>query len=161
MPNETDPIVQNTSALFTQAGSFKNQWLNFVLYLPNLIYIRKNSERKSRWCRWLVPGFERLRRNDESIGGKETDTSFLANGNEYRTAFIEIDKTDLLTMLRTFPHKHGYSTNVLPALLGVYKNDDNSVAQGATLDQPGRRYFYRGLGSSDVLKMLVDWNVLS
>lgn len=153
-------VVPAASGNILTAGSFKNQWLNFALYLPNLIYLQKRNPDLSRFCRWLVPGVGRLIANEQTLGGTEVSTQYLANGNEYQTAFVEINKTDLLTMLRSFPAKHGYTSDELPDLLGVYQINPEASKQGAGLDQPGRRYFYRGVWGSDVLRMLVDWNVL-
>jgi hypothetical protein len=161
MPQQPDAIVSSHVGNVLEAGSFKNQWLNFSLYLPNFIYLRKRSAALSRWCRWLLPGVERLQRNEEPLGGTVVSTQFLANGNAYQTTFVEWNKADLLTMLRTFPLAHGYSSDALPQLAGTYASDPTAPQQGATLDAPGRRHFYRGLGSSDILRMLREWNVLS
>jgi hypothetical protein len=158
---QPDAIVPSGEGPVLTAGSFKNQWLNFALYLPNLIFMRKRNPDNSLFCRWLLPGAERLSANTEPLGGGEVSTEMLANGNEYQTAFVEIDKTDFLNMLRTFPQKNGYSSDALPPLLGVYQTDPNARNQGGTLDAPGRQYFYRGLAKSDILQMLVEWNVLS
>jgi hypothetical protein len=156
-----EAIVANNTGDLIQTGSFKNQWLNFALYLPNLIFLAKRNPDNSRACQWLVPGVERLLANEQPLGGAEVNTQFLANGNEYQTGFVEIDKTDLLTMLRAFPSKHGYTSDALPTLLGLYRDDPTASTQGATLDQPGRRTFFRGLRTADILRLLVEWNVLS
>lgn len=156
-----NPIVPSNVGDIIQTGSFKNQWLNFTLYLPNLIFLAKRNPDNSRACQWLVPGVERLLANEQPLGGVEVNTQFLANGNEYRTGFVEINKSDLITMLRAFPARHGYTSDALPNLLGIYQDDPSAGSRGASLDQPGRRTFLRGIGKSDILRLLVDWNVLS
>lgn len=156
MPQET--IKATSAENNVRAESFKNQWLNFGLYLPNFLYRTKRRVSKSIVCNWLIPDKVRLKGNREILGGTATSTQWLANGNEYRTDFIELDKADLVDMLRKFPTQSGFTSDELPGLRGTYRSE--APRAGSTLDKAGRRYFYRGLLSSDVLRMLLNWNLL-
>ncbi len=157
MPQET--ITATSAENNVRAESFKNQWLNFSLYLPNFLY--KTKRRVSRWkvCRWLIPDRDRLKANRQPLGGTATSTQWLANGHEFRTDFIELDKHDIVDILRKFPSQSGFTSDDLPTLRGTYRSE--APRAGSTLDQAGRRYFYRGLLNSDMLRMLLNWNLLS
>jgi len=139
--------------------SFKNQWLNFSLYMPQFMYKTKRKPRKNDVCAFLIADKEhRLKGNDQSIGGGQVDTIFLANGNNYKTAFIHVDKRDLVNMYERLGNKHGFSSRDLPTLFGAnYKSEYNAINNR---DQNGIFYFFRGLLNADCLRFLRDKNII-
>jgi hypothetical protein len=154
-----DRISSQVTESNVRSLSFKNQWLVLSVYFPQFMYKTKKRLSKQKFCRWLVPDVARLRDNDQPLGGSARNTRWLANGNEYQTTFVQVDKHDLVNMLRQFPARRGYSsTELTTPLRGTYPS--NPPVAGSSKDVAGGKYFYRGLGPADVLRALVDWVLL-
>lgn len=139
--------------------SFKNQWLNFCLYMPQFMYKTKRKPSKNDVCPFIIADKQnRLKGNNQPIGGGQIDTIFLANGNNYMTSFIDVDKRDLVNMYERLGNKHGFTSRDLPTLHGLgYKSEYNPINNR---DQNGIFHFFRGLRNADCLRFLRDKNII-
>lgn len=141
------------------SGSFKNQWINFGLYLPQFMYKTKRKARKNDVCTFIVADkTNRLKGNTQPIGGVATNTQFLANGDNYKTDFIQVDKRDLVNMYELLATKHGFTSDELPALFGTDYKAEYSTSNNK--DKPGIYYFFRGLLQADCLRFLREKNII-
>ncbi len=152
-------LTVNLSRRDVRTNSFRNQWMNFCLYLPQFMYVTKNNPNKNRVCGFLVPDKAiRLKGNDQPIGGGAYDTAFLANGNNYQTAFIRVDKRDLVNVYERVGDAHGFTSEALPT---VYDAEYKSEYSGTNNQETqGLRYFFRGLLQADCLRFLREKNII-
>ncbi len=138
-----------------RAFSFRNQWMNFCLYLPQFMYKTKNNPNKNSVCGFLIPDRQnRLKGNNQPIGGDQKDTIWLANGDNFKSAFIKVDKRDLVNMYTRFPDKHGLSSVETGPLNGEYRKDNDTRTIPNNII-----YFFRGL-RGDCLKFLRSKNIV-
>lgn len=123
------------------------------------MYVTKNNPNKNRVCGFIVPDKTmRLKGNDQPIGGGVQSTQFLANGNNYQTAFVQVDKRDLVNIYERIGGAHGFTSAGLPAVYGTtYKAE---YAANNNLDALGIRYFFRGLLQADCLRFLREKNII-
>jgi hypothetical protein len=152
------PITVKQTGPTIESPSFRNQWLNFSLYFIQFKYLSKRDLARSKYCSFLLNLRERLRRNDNPLGGRARSNQFLVNGEYFKTDFITVNKEDMLQMIADYPQVKGYS--YAPATLkGVYKSKDsytNNNMQGSG----AVKTFYRGLGNADCLQFLVRMNII-
>lgn len=152
------PIIATKVGSTIISPSFRNQWLNFSLYFVQFKYLTKRDLSRSKFCSFLLGLRERLRRNDNPIGGRVRSNQFLANGNYFKTDFITVDKGDILQMLTDYPEVKGY-TYAPKELNGSYKSKDtftnNNISNNSLV-----KTFYRGLGDADCLQFLVKMNII-
>lgn len=156
MPNQLSKQRSTAAGQFDiRAFSFRNQWMNFCLFLPQFMYKTKNNPNKSDVCGFLMPDRQiRLKGNNKPIGADQKDIIWLANGDNFKTDFIKVDKRDLVSMYTRFPDKHGLTSIETGPLNGTYKKnfDSKTIPNNIT-------YFFRGL-QSDCLKFLRLKNVV-
>jgi hypothetical protein len=159
---------------YVKAFAIKNQWINFSLYFVNFMYKVKKNNSRNRVCEWIVSKY-RLEDNNKPIGGKQTNNKFLANGETFKTDFIEVDKTDLLNFFTR--SELGY-VEKKSNLIGKdnYKRADNlnsSLAKNITNQERKNEdsaaaiynnedyyYFLKGTNTNDILKYLVSSKVI-
>lgn len=156
----TQPLLTKTiTEPDVVAASFRNQWLNFTLYLPQFMYKTKRKASKNDVCTFMVDDKQnRLKGNSQPIGGGLTNTQFLANGANYKTEFIQVDKRDLVNMYERVGLKHGYSSESLPTVYGTeYRHDSDT---NNNRDKNGIFYFFRGLLEADCLRFLREKNII-
>ena len=152
------PITSTQSGTTITSPSFRNQWLNFSLYFVQFKYLSKRDLARSKFCSFLLGLKERLRRNDNPLGGRARSNQFLVNGKYFKTDFVTVDKTDVLKMIADYPEIKGYSY-APTALQGTYKSKDsytnNNIPNNSLV-----KTFYRGLGDADCLQFLVRMNII-
>lgn len=152
------PIVITKNGPTVVSPSFRNQWLNFSLYFIQFKYLTKRNISKSKYCAFILNLRERLRKNDNPIGGREKSNQYLINGKYFKTDFITVDKRDILKMITEYPEVKGYT--YAPAhLYGDYKSKDINTNNNMPNNNLVKT-FYRGLGSSDCLHFLVKSNII-
>jgi hypothetical protein len=157
---------------YVKAFAIKNQWINFSLYFVNFMYKVKKNNSRNRVCEWIVSKY-RLEDNNKPIGGKQTNNKFLANGETFKTDFIEVDKTDLLNFFTR--SELGY-VEKKSNLIGKYKRADNldsSLTKNITNQERKNEdsaaaiynneeyyYFLKGTNTNDILKYLVSSKII-
>lgn len=152
-------IVVQVGRPDVRTNSFRNQWMNLCLYLPQFMYVTKNNPKRNRVCGFIVPDKTiRLKGNDQPIGADQISTQFLANGNNFKTSFIHVDKADLVNMYNQVGAKHGFTSANLSIVdaskyKSVYQDNNNRDAMGIL-------YFFRGLLHADCLRFLRDKNII-
>jgi len=154
-----------------KAYAIKNQWINLSLYFLNFMYVLKNKDTNNRVCEHLVKK-TRLRDNNNPIGGKVKNNVFLANGDNIKTDFIEINKNDLLVLFEE--QKLGFVKEKL-SLNGSYKRQNNPGEPIKNVTNQEREnndpaiqnwnnsnwfYFLKGLNTKDIIRFLVNSKII-
>lgn len=152
------PITIKQTGTTIESPSFRNQWLNFSLYFVQFKYLSKRDLAKSKFCSFLLGLRERLRRNDNPLGGRAISNQFLVNGKYFKTDFIIVDKNDILKMIADYPEIKGYSYGP-SELKGSYKSKDTYTNNNIP-NINNVKTFYRGLGDADCLQFLVRMNII-
>jgi hypothetical protein len=137
-PNNNDNlnVIENDGIVSSQ-GISNNTWLNFTLYFPQFLYRTKRNPDRNKVCDHFTFK-ERLKDNDKPLGGGFVNTKFLADGEKYKTDFIEVDKEDIVEIFKNTEdiNKTLYFNNQNITgynLKGIYKQTGNMV------------YFFKGL----------------
>jgi hypothetical protein len=144
-----------------RAFSIKNQWMNLSLYFINFMYKTKNNPINNRVCEWITKK-DRLKDNNNPIGGGQKNNKWLANGDNIKTDFIEINKEDFIYL---FENKFlGFRINK-NNLKGSYKRTDNITYANVTNQEnnnndPSLIYFLKGTNTNDILKYLVSAKII-
>jgi hypothetical protein len=135
-----DNLTENGSDDVVRSNGISNAWLNFTLYFPQFLYKTKRNPTKSFVCDHFTFS-QRLTDNENSLGGDYFSNKFLANGENYQTDFIEVDKEDIVEIFKYTENinKTLYFNNNITSynLKGRYKSVDNN--------NPNRYYFFKGL----------------
>jgi hypothetical protein len=152
-------IIVTPGRTDVQVNSFRDQWMNGCLYLLQFMYMTKNNQEKNRSCGYIVPDkYTRLEDNEQPIGGAEKNTIFLANGNNFQTAFIKVDKTDLVNMYTTLNGAHGFTSDTIAPVRGTsYQARYNSYNNK---DRSGLLHFFTGLAGANFLQFLRTKNII-
>jgi hypothetical protein len=133
-------LITNEDTVVINSNGISNAWLNFTLYFPQFLYRTKRKDRRNRVCDHFTFG-ERLKDNDRPLGGGFVNTKFLANGENYKTDFIEVDKEDIVEIF-----KNTEDTNKL-----LYFNNRNITGynlKGNYKQTNNMIYFFKGLTSN-------------
>lgn len=149
--------------------AIKNQWINFSLYFVNFMYKTKRNPDRSKVCAWILPNKDRLKSNQNPIGGSETDNQFLGHGDHYRTDFIEIDKDDLVNVF--FTNSKNYNGDDYlqygmrldkTQLKGVYKRDNTSfnTNQETNNNDSSQYYFLKGVFNNEIIRYLIESKII-
>jgi hypothetical protein len=147
--------------------AFKNQWMNFSIYFENFKY-ESTSNPSFGYVSPFVTNFYALKDNDRDIGGKQTNTKWLANGTYIQTNFILVDKSDLIKF-------YDYRINNVKQLgfripkselKGTYLRQErppSSTAQYFNQDNGDEYYFLIGTlstSNNNVLEYLIDSKII-
>ena len=136
--NDNLNVIENDGIVSSRGIS--NAWLNFTLYFPQFLYRTKRNPNRNRVCdHFTYP--DRLKDNQNTLGGDFVNTKFLANGSNYQTDFIEVDKEDIVQIFKNteYINKILYFNNqniTSYNLKGNYKQSNNII------------YFFKGLTSN-------------
>jgi hypothetical protein len=159
---------------YVKAFAIKNQWINFSLYFINFMYKTKRSDIRNRVCEWIVSKY-RLTDNDKPIGGKQKNNKFLANGETFKTDFIEVDKTDLVNFFAR--NELGYvekKSNLIGKNNYKRANDfqssltknitnqerENEISSSLIYNNEEYYYFLKGTNTNDILKYLASAKII-
>jgi hypothetical protein len=140
-PTNNDNITVNNNDGLVRTTGLINAWLNFTLYFPQFLYRTKRNTTRNIVCDHFTFK-ERLKDNENPLGGGFTNNKFLANGTGYKTDFIEVNKEDIVEIFKNtedinntlyFNNDNITSYN----LKGTYKPVDEN--------NPNKYYFFKGL----------------
>jgi len=150
--------------------AFKNQWMNFSIYFQNFVY---NTGAATRRVSTFITTTNYLEDNNRDIGGKQTNTKWLARGTYIKTNFILIDKNDFITF---FEQKYDNITQLgfrikKDKLKGTYlreeiPNNYNANQRNQFFNQDNGDEYYFLIGTlndanpNNVLQYLVDSKII-
>ena len=79
---------------------FRGAWLNFTLYTINASFKKKYGRRRKdlAYCSSLIINEQRLKDNNEKLGGSAVNTKFMANSINIQTQFIQLNKDDIIEL---------------------------------------------------------------
>ena len=104
----------------------------------------------------------RLKGNDQPLGGDQKDTINLANGDNFQTDFIHVDKRDIVNILVNVGNRKGFRSTIFPAeapLFSAYRHQNNS-GQGRQPENASWIYFFKGLFEADCFQFLRKKNII-
>lgn len=131
---------------------FGDKNVHFCLYFLQYGY-RVRSRQSVRICEDIVSE-SNIYNNANPLGGGLFNTKNLCRGDNFKTAFIEIPKKDLLLLLEEC-NKSNYSMDFLGKYYGV--DDDISIDPTQNI---ANVLFFKGLKEMDIVKFMYENNIL-
>jgi hypothetical protein len=155
--NGTPNLIINGAAgnlTINSTKTFAAEWLNFCIYFPQIFNYTSGDVDVTRLLTNDSGGSTDMTvSNNYLVVGTRRDTCYFLRSDVNPTTFVEVPRQDIINILQNAPDKKGFKTSESPfntnPLVGVYPGN------GTT------KYFYRGLGSADVLAFLVSNGVIS
>jgi hypothetical protein len=142
--------------------AMKNQWINFSIFFTNFKYNTSNFPYVDFY---IVPQL-RLKDDVLDIGGGQKNSKWIANGTYLKTNFVKINKEDLINTFYEYKIDNIIQLGFrIPKakLNGEYLRENN---QGVAImnqdlgDAIGEYYFLKGANDNDVIKYLIDSNII-
>lgn len=115
---------------------------------------------------------DRLKDNNELLGGKEKNTKFLANGDHIKTDFILLNKNDIVSFFENPDTGFSIDKNQLKGVdykrHTINNGTENITNQERELNNPNSPiknnndilYFLKGTNSNDVITYTISTNVI-
>lgn len=133
------------------ATIFKNDWLNGFLFFYQVAHKRKRGRRTDVKCSVFISDNstnnypQRSRDNSQTLGGGETNTKYILNGDYFPTNFVKIDNDELIdTIIPT--NRRGFSI---------------TAPNSSLMRKTNKGYFYKGLyPENNSLTQLVNRDII-
>jgi hypothetical protein len=155
-------------------SSLTNQEISIdYLALYNNLYLRDDNENKSV-CSHITKS-NRLKDNNDLLGGNQRNSKWLASGQDIKTDFIKLDKNDIILFFENFDNGFSIYKDGLNSYSN-YKRETNSISSPSinitnqerqnddlnttVYNNDNIYYFLKATNNNDIIKYLITTKII-
>lgn len=147
-------VWSSASEIINNVKTFAGEWLNMCIYFPQIFNYTNGDYDVTRLLTTDNDDHTDMTiENSYRVVGFRTDLSYFLRSDLHQTRFVEVPRSDLVSIIQNIPNKKGFMSTD-PAL-------SSSPLTGNYPSTTNVKYFFRGLHEADIVAFLQENGILS